>query len=80
MHSAQVEPADEADRENLSRVTGQQDTLNMAGWVGYSDQPGADGAAYRGRDLTDPETWNGRPYNEAPGMFDRLTQEAQQDG
>ena len=80
MHSAQVEPAAEADRDNLARVSGQDDTLNTAGWVGYSDRPGADGAAYRGRDISDPSTFNGRNYNEAPGMFARLQEEASNGG
>lgn len=82
MHSAQVDPAEEAEdpRGQLSRVSGRDDTLNTAGWVGYSDRPGADGAAYRGRDLSDPSTFNGRPYNEAPGMFARLQEEASNGG
>lgn len=32
------------------------------------------------RDLADQTTWGERPYNEAPGMFDRLQQEAQTGG
>lgn len=76
-HSAEVDADTSTDFDNdgLSRVDGSDDTLATEGWVGYSDKPGADGAAYRGRDLTDPSTWQGRPYNEAPGMISRFDQE-----
>jgi hypothetical protein len=67
---------DEDEDYSHSRLTGQDDTLITDGWVGYSDQPGADGAAYRGRDLADQSTWGARPYNEVPGMLTRLHQEA----
>lgn len=78
-HSAGVDDdSGEFSDDGLSRVDGQDDTLSTDGWVGYSDRPGADGAAYRGRDLTDPSTWRGRPYNEAPGMITRFDQEAGQ--
>ena len=50
----------------------------MAEQAGYGDGQGV--AGYQGRDITDPASWNGRPYNEAPGMFARLQQEAQAGG
>jgi hypothetical protein len=75
-HAAQNNPAEQALGDaRLSRLSGQDETLNTSGWVGYSSRPGGDQAAYRGRDLSDPESWNGRPYNESSGMFARLAQE-----
>ena len=77
-HAAQVDPADQAYDDGVSRMDGQDETLNPYGPVGYGDGQGA--AGFQGRDITDPESWNGRPYNEAPGMFARLQQEAQAGG
>ena len=77
-HANQVDPADEAYEDGVSRFEGQDETLNPGGQVGYGDGQGATG--YQGRDLTDQNSWNGRPYNEAPGMFARLQQEAQTGG
>lgn len=78
LHARQVDPAEEAYDDGVSRLDGQDDTLNPGGQVGYGDGQGA--AGYQGRDITDPSSWNGRPYNEAPGMFARLQQEAQAGG
>lgn len=77
-HTDDMELAEEENGYSHSRFAGRDDTLNTDGWVGYSDRPGADGAAYRGRDLADQSTWGARPYNEAPGMLGRLHQEAAQ--
>lgn len=74
-HAAQNDPGEDA-QMSVSRLSGQDETLNPEGWVGYSSAPGGEGAAYAGRDLADQATWNGRPYNEAPGMFGRLREEA----
>ena len=77
-HAAQNEPAQEAYEDGVSRLEGRQDTLNPPGQVGYGDAGGAVG--YHGRDVTDQQSWNGRPYNESSGMFARLQQEAQTGG
>ena len=77
-HSAQVDPGEQAYDDGVSRLEGKDTTLNPSGQVGYGDGQGAVG--YMGRDITDQQSWNGRPYNEAPGMFSRLQQEAQTGG
>lgn len=63
LHVSANDPADEAGT-HMSRIHGLDDTL--AG-VPEPSIP---------RDLADPATWS-RPYNEAPGMFGRLQQEAE---
>lgn len=65
MHVSANDPAVEAETP-VSRVYGLDDTL--ANGVPDPSVP---------RDLADPGTWGGRPYNEAPGMFGRLQQEAE---
>jgi hypothetical protein len=76
-HAAQNDPG-EPDRPDMTRVSGQDvDPLaNAPGPVGLRSWDGGN-LGYTGRDITDQSTWGGRPYNEAPGMFARLQQEAQ---
>lgn len=62
--------------DGIARYQGAGDTLNPGGIVGYSDQPRGSGAAYLGADVTDPTTWQGRPYAPTAGMLARLHQEA----
>ena len=68
MHISANDPGAEAETP-VSRVYGLDDTLA----AGVPDPNIA-------RDVSDPDTWGARPYNEAPGMFGRLQQEAQQGG
>jgi hypothetical protein len=80
-HARQNDPADQADagspgeRPDMSRVSGTDvdPVANAAGPVGVRSWDGTD-LGYQGRDITNPGS--GRPYNEAPGMFARLQQEA----
>lgn len=75
-HARQNDPADDA-RPEMSRLTGTDtDPLAGAAPAGVRSWDGSD-LGYTGRDVTDSSTWDGRPYNEAPGMFSRLTEEAQ---
>lgn len=80
-HTRQNDPAEQAnDGESLSRISGQDvDPLANTGGgpVGSATWDGQNNG-YTGRDLSDPTSWNGRPYNPSPGMFVRLQQEAQQ--
>lgn len=77
-HAAQNDPADEG-RPEMSRLYGlDSDPLAGAdGVVGIRSWDGND-LGYAGRDVTDQSTWQGRPYNEEPGMLARLHREAQQ--
>lgn len=78
-HAAQNDPADQ-ERPDMSRLYGlDSDPLaNADGPIGVKSWDGND-LGYAGRDLSDPSTNQAdRPYNEEPGMFARLHQEAQQ--
>jgi hypothetical protein len=65
LHVSSNDPGEIADTQ-ISRVHGLDDTL-----ANGVPEPNLE------RDVSNPDTWGGRPYNEAPGMFDRLQQEAE---
>ena len=77
-HAAQNDPGVQADDAQLSRLDGRDvDPLDQAdGPVGIRSWDGSD-LGYAGKDVGDPQTWGARPYNEVPGMFARLAQDAQ---
>ena len=79
LHATAADPADDA--RDVSRVSG-MDTDPLVQADGPVGVTGSDGqpVGYAGKDVTEPQTWGERAYNEAPGMFGRLQQEAQAGG